>query len=463
MPKDIEVQDMVDSVFPSQNISSQLSNQSVHSELSTDASYEEKCQILRMSSTESGPNSFKKQSSFGGTIKLKPSKAGESSIAIEQGNYYSHAEKVDKWQKYSHLGETKSRVNIVDSFGVLMVPPGPSDYKPKTENRSTQRTDPHWSFYDRDKYKGSVDALNSPGPGTYLVPTSIIPKEPYVVRQEKTKLVTAMDKIGPGSYNVRRTAEMATQRFHRETSAHLAKRDSGSKTRETLDFNTLRIKKNKQKRVKNAQKTKIKQSDDDKSHLGPGAYFPLPSEVPASICTSPNKTLPNRRKCDHDPNIPSTHVHTFGVRRDDFHVGKDENTPGPGEYDYLASLYGTQPLLEAGGAVSRPGKTTHNTSDSEGTVKGQHANLDFATKYIPALPTMRSAVTVNGHTSSGKWVSNSEQMQQRANAYTSPYATTHKKVDRIQRLVGRGSESTAQDLTFRFSGRQSTGAFFKFH
>jgi hypothetical protein len=427
------------------------------------SSYEDKYKLLRGSSMEKGPSAFRKQSSFGGTFKLKPANDGESTIQIEKGTYHSHANKVTDVKKYNHLGQTLGRMNIVDSFGVLLVPPGPTDYRPLTEKRSTQRSDPHWSFYDRDKYKGSVDALNTPGPGSYAAPPSIKQKEPYIIRHEKTKVVKSVDKIGPGSYDVRRTAEMATQRFHRETAAHMAKRDNGSKTREILDFNTLKVKKNKQIRLKDADRNKKSRLKDEKSHLGPGAYFPLESEVPPCITFSSESTLPIRRKFDHDPDIPSTPVHTFGVRRPDFRQGRDQHTPGPGEYDYMASLYGSQPLLEAGGAVSRPGKSCRGTTDSEGAVKGQHANIDFATKFIPALPTMKSTVKIGDTSSSGKWVSNGERKQERANAYKSPYACAHKVVQRRQRLVGRGGESTAQDLPFKFSGRQSTGAFFQFH
>ena len=431
-----------------------------YSPIAPDSPFEEKCKVLRASTVDSGPNAFRRQSSFGSTTKMKPTKKGQSAIKVEKGDYYSHAENVDNWQKNNHLGNPSRRINIVDSFGKLMVQPGPLDYRPKTEKRSTQRADPHWSFYDRDKYGGSVDAVNVPGPGSYPTVPCIVPKEPYIVRQEKTKIISAMEKVGPGSYEIRRTAEMATQRFHRETAACMAKRDLGSKTRDILDFNTLKIKKNKQKRLKNAEKNKIY---DEKSHLGPGAYFPLKSELPNCVTTVPNQTLPRRKKYDYDPNIPSTPVHKFGERRQDLSLGKDQETPGPGEYDYLASLYGSQPLLEGGGSVSRPGKGTSNTTDSEGTVKGQHVNIDFATKHIPAIPTMKSIVKVNGKMSSGYWASNREKKLEREKKYKSPYATSHKKVQRIQRLVGRVTESTAQDLPFRFSGRQSTGCFFQFH
>jgi hypothetical protein len=431
------------------------------SQLSHPATYEDKYRILRTSSIGDSPNAFKRQSSFGTTLKLKPSKNGESTIAIEKGTHYTSAKKVGKWKKNNHLGQTLPRENIVDTFGKLMVPPGPSDYRPRTELRSTQRTDPHWSFYDRDKYKGSVDALNTPGPGTYMPEPSIKPSEPYIVRQEKTKLVKSIDKIGPGTYDVRRTAEMATQRFHREVCAQLPRRDYGSKTREILDFNTLKIKKNKQKRLKQAEKQK--KVDDDKSHLGPGSIFPIPDEPSPSVCYSSGRTLPIRRKYDHDPDVPTRIVHTMGERRENFALGKDQQTPGPGEYDYMASLYGTQPLLEAGGTASRPGKGTSMTTDSQGIVKGQHASIALATKSAKNLPTMKSIVKMGDKTSSGVWMNIADKKKERANAYKSPYATNHKKVERIQRNVGRITESTAQDMPCRFSGRQSVGAFFQFH
>lgn len=433
------------------------SQPSTDSLLSSQQSYEEKYKILKESSSERGPSAFKKQSSFGSTLKLNPSDNGESTIAVEKGTHYSQAEKVDKWKKYNHLGQTLGRMNIVNSYGVLLVPPGPSDYSPKTEKRSTQRADPHWSMYDRDKYSGSVDALSTPGPGSYKPPPNIVPAEPYIVRHEKVKLVKSMDKIGPGSYNIRRTAEMATQRFHRETSAHLARRDNGSKTREVLDFNTLSIKKNKQKRLKDADRNKKSQLKGEGT-LGPGTYFPLASEPPASVKASADHTLPMRKKFDHDPDIASTVVHTIGVRRPDFQQGPDQLTPGPGQYDTQAALYGPQPLAEAGGAVSRPGKSSKKTSDSEGRVKGQHAHINFATRPVVSdLPTMRSTVRTHHGTVSGHWA------KVERNEYQSPYAASHKKQERVQRLVGRGSESTVQDQPFRFAGRQSPGAFFQFH
>mmetsp|Transcript_24825 Transcript_24825/g.42029 ORF Transcript_24825/g.42029 Transcript_24825/m.42029 type:complete len:468 (-) Transcript_24825:265-1668(-) len=431
------------------------------SQISHPITYEEKKQLLRSTSIGQSPNACKRLSSFGATLKLKPSKKGESAIAIEKGSYYTSAEKVGKWKKNNHLGQTLPRDNIVDTFGKLMVQPGPSDYRPLTEKRSTQRTDPHWSIYDRDKYKGSVDAVKTPGPGTYMPEPGIKPAEPYIVRQEKTKLIKSIDKIGPGSYDIRRTAEMATQRFHREVSAHLPKRDYGSKTREILDFNTLKIKKNKQKRIKKAEKkNKI---DDDRSHLGPGAYFPIANEPSPSVCYNADQTLPIHRKYDHDPDVPTRVVHTFGVRRENFALGKDQNTPGPGEYDFMESLYGSQPLLEAGGAASRPGKGTAETTDSAGIVKGQHASLNLATKSAKYLPKMKSVVNMGGKTSTGVWANFQDKKKERANAYKSPYATKRKVEVKIQRNVGRLTESTAQDLPFRFSGRQSTGAFFQFH
>lgn len=414
-------------------------------------------------STGQGPNAFKKPSSFGSTLKIKPPAKGGSSMAIEKGTHYTSAETADKWKKYNHLGQTRPRENIVDTFGKLMVPPGPFDYQPLIEKRSTHHIDPCWSMSDRIKYRGSVDALNTPGPGTYSYQSCVKPAEAFIVRQEKVKMVKSIEKLGPGAYSVSRSAEMASQRFHRETCALMARRDLGSKTREILDFKTLKIKKNKQQRVKQAGQSGSKPlQQDEKSHLGPGAYFPLDDQPPPSICYSSDSPLPIRKKHDHDPDIPSKIVHTFGVRRPDFALGKDARTPGPGEYDYMASLYGSQPLLEAGGAASRPGKGTGNTTDSEGKVKGQHASLDFATKYIPPLPSMVSTVNINGVTTSGRWVSSREKKAERANAYHSSYATVRKPPP-PRRNVGRGTESSVQNLPFTFSGRQSTGAFFQFH
>ena len=59
------------------------------SQLSHPATYEDKYRILRTSSIGDSPNAFKRQSSSGTTLKLKPSKNGESTIAIEKGTHYT--------------------------------------------------------------------------------------------------------------------------------------------------------------------------------------------------------------------------------------------------------------------------------------------------------------------------------------------------------------------------------------
>lgn len=435
--------------------------------------YEEKVRILSRRVASKGPNAHLRISSFGTSSrnslplpslkrekkkKKDKEKNEEEEEEVEDiDEYHSVERSVEDWRARGELGEMTKRINVVDSFGKLTKMPGPLDYRPRTEMRSTQRSDPHWSFYDKRIYK-SVDSLQTPGPGAYDCPPGIVPAEPYIIRQEKMKALQTMDSVGPGSYDVRRTAEMATQRFHRETNAYMAKRDNGSNTRETLDFNTLKVKVNKAKRNK---KGKVY---DEKSHLGPGAYFPLKDEAPHCICSSPESTLPPRRKVDYDPAAPTRTVHSIGVHRSNLTSEDKSLMPGPGEYDDAISMFGHQPLLEAGGAVSRPGKGTKSTTDSEGIVKGQHAHISFATRYIPKLPDMTTTIncsTKNGQkkTIRGKWVSS----KPHASTYKSPYTAPAKKIQRIQRNVGRGTQSTVQNLPFHFSGKNSTGAYFKFH
>jgi len=430
------------------------------SQLSREMTFKQKMDVLKGSVVNSGPSAFRSKSTFGSTLKVKPCVEGEKNIDIEKGTRFSHVKKLDKWKTYNHLGQCQRRLNVVDTFGKLMVPPGPLDYNPHAEKRSTQLSPPHWSLYSKHDYIPD-DTLITPGPGSYEHPPAIIEAEPYVMRHEKMKALKATERIGPGSYSVPTSAEMTTRLFHRETCALMPQRRDPTKSREVINFNTLKIKKEKSFFVLTDKE------DDDTSHLGPGAYFPLKGEPSPCLHTTPNSTLPRRKKHDHDPNSPSCKVHKFGVRRVDLSKGEDGGYPGPGHYDPDTSMFGSQPLLESGGVASRPGKPTHNTTDSEGRVKGQHANISFATKSIPYVPSLMSTVNVevNGANKvvSGTWVTNKGEPKERAANYTSPYVVQNKKVPRIQRNVGRGTESTAQDLPYKFSGKNSVGTFFKFH
>jgi hypothetical protein len=138
--------------------------------------------MLKACVTPLGPNARPPKNTFGATAKLDNLSPDDRKI-----DYYSMTKNVEQWTKYNDVGQTIPRKKLAQTYGKLVEAPGPADYTPNPTLLSTEEAAPKFSLHSRTTVN-IVDKLETPGPGSYRIPSCIEPPPP--MPKKKTRILS---------------------------------------------------------------------------------------------------------------------------------------------------------------------------------------------------------------------------------------------------------------------------------
>lgn len=162
-----------------------------HSEISADKM--EYFHVLKRAVSPQGPNALPAKTTFGSTAKLESLSNKDRKV-----DYMSMTRDVETWRIHNELGQTLPRKKLAATYGKLLENPGSADYSPNPTVLSTDESGPHFSLHSRT-FVEIVDKMETPGPGTYELPSCIKPALPIPGDRRKIKTISSSKAVLKGN------------------------------------------------------------------------------------------------------------------------------------------------------------------------------------------------------------------------------------------------------------------------